>query len=178
QRLDDAPRQCVGGTQGRGDRRKPDREVPGPAKIETALEDGNSGLEIAAPEVQAADPGVRGDEGEGMIDGLGDAHRLASYPDAVLEVAEVREAPDQTGARVDRGKLEKAEGLTHQVAFEGLDVARQELRPTTIFTERVIRLPQVGVHPSPECEFTERVGDRAGRAAVPARTILIVPAPK
>ena len=101
----DAPRLRVADTERGSDRRKPERELPGTAEIETPLEDRDRLLEIPLADVEDADAGVRGGESERVVDRLGDPNRVAADPDPVTELAELGETPHQTRPRMDRREL-------------------------------------------------------------------------
>jgi hypothetical protein len=52
-----------------------------------------------------------------MVHGLGDPHRFLSAREHTIELAQLAHAPDEPGARQDRGHPDQAEASTEEVAL-------------------------------------------------------------
>src|SRR5262249_54819728 len=127
------------------DRREPERELPGAAQLEPALENWEPRIEIALANVEGADTRVGGRQRERMVDRPGGPEGPAADSDPLRQPPQLRPTRDQTGSGMHRGELSEPEGLERALTVQVPDVALKETSRASIVAECVVRLSQIGV---------------------------------
>src|SRR5712691_8122256 len=154
-RVSQPARRCVGRPQPHADQREPERDVADSAQLKPSLERHDAGVHLAAPERDDAEAERRDDEVERMRGALGGDHGLVGAPASLGELAQLDTAPDQPGAGEHRREARLPEALSRALAGQLVDVRAEDVDAPSVFTKRIVGLPEPEVRGHAQREIAE-----------------------